>query len=88
MPEPAFLTDLERRAEAVLDDAQRRSLVRLVREDSVGRAGTIGATVFAWIALALLDVRFALVAAACASVAWVRLKRLPPPREADPDDWL
>jgi hypothetical protein len=86
--EPAFLTDLERRAEAVLEGARRRPVVRLVREDVVGRAGTIGTAVFAWIALALLDVRFVLVAAACASVAWVRLKRLPPAREPDPDDWL
>jgi hypothetical protein len=41
-----------------------------------------------WLALALLELRVALVAAACASVAWLRLKQLPPPREPDPDDWL
>jgi hypothetical protein len=88
VPEPAFLTDLERRAEAALDGAQRRPLVRLVREDALGRAGAIGAVASAWLALALLEIRFALVAAACASVSWVRLKRLPPPQEPDPDDWL
>jgi hypothetical protein len=88
VPEPAFLTDLERRAEAALDGARRRPLVRLVREDALGRAGAIGAGASAWLALALLEIRFALVAAACASVSWVRLKRLPPPPEPDPDDWL
>jgi hypothetical protein len=88
VPEPAFLTNLERRAEAALDGAQRVTLVRLVREDVLGRAGTIGAAAFAWFALALLEIRFTLVAAACASVAWLRLKHLPAAREPDPDDWL
>jgi hypothetical protein len=88
VPESTFLTDLERRAEAALDGANGLRLVRLVREDAVGRAGAIGATACAWVALALLEVRVALVAAACASVTWLRLKHLPPPREPDPDDWL
>jgi hypothetical protein len=88
VPESAFLTDLERRAEAALDSAQRRPLVRLFREDVLGRAGVIGAAASAWLTLALLEIRFALVTAACASVTWLRLKYLPPPREPDPDDWL
>jgi hypothetical protein len=88
VPEPAFLTELERRAEAALDGARGRPLMRLVREDAVGRAGAIGAAASAWLALALLEVRVVLVAAACASVAWLRLRHLPPAREPDPDDWL
>jgi hypothetical protein len=88
VPEPTFLTQLERRAESALDAAQDHPLVRLVREDAVGRGATIAAVAFAWIALALLEIPVALAALACASVAWLRVKRLPPAREPDPDDWL
>lgn len=88
MPESTFLTHLERRVDAVLDSAGEFRLVRLVREDKVGRAGAIAALACTWLALALLEVRVALLAAACGSVTWLRLKQLPPPREPDPDDWL
>jgi hypothetical protein len=88
VPESTFLSQLERRAEAALDSAGQHRLVRLVREDTVGRVGAIAAAACTWLALALLELRVALVAAACASVTWLRLKQLPPPREPDPDDWL
>jgi hypothetical protein len=88
VPESTLLTRLEHRVDAVLDSAGGFRLVRLVREDKVGRAGAIAALACTWLALALLELRVALVAAACASVTWLRLKQLPPPAEPDPDDWL
>ena len=80
--------ELGRRIEAAIDAAEQKPLVRLVREDLVGRAAVIATTALAWFALALFDPRIALLAIACGAVTTLRLKRLPPADVPDPDDWL
>lgn len=80
--------ELGRRIEAAADAASEWGIVRLLREDAVGGAATAGAVCAGWLALALLDPVAAILTIACAGAAWARLRRLPPPREPDPDDWL
>jgi hypothetical protein len=80
--------ELSRRIEALIDAAEGKQLTRLVREDLVGRVAVIATTVLLWFALALLDPRIALLAIAGGAVTALRLRRLPPPTDADPDDWL
>lgn len=80
--------ELSRRIEAAIDAAEEKPLVRLLREDLVGRVAVIATTALAWFALGLLDLRIALLAIACGAVTALRLRRLPPPAAPDPDDWL
>ncbi len=80
--------ELGRRIEAAIEAAEQKPLVRLVREDVVGRVVVFATVALAWFALGLLDLRIALLAIACGAVTTLRLKRLPPADAPDPDDWL
>ncbi len=79
---------LSRRIEAAADGLAESPLVRLFKEDRVGRWFIAATAAGVWFSVGLLDPRVAVLAAACALVTWIRLRRLPPPPEPDPDDWL
>ncbi len=83
-----FTEQLGYRIEAAVDAASEWTVVRLVKEDVVGRAAAAGAVCAAWLSLTLLDPVPAVLFVVAAALTWARLRRLPPPPEPDPDDWV